>query len=333
MRHRRGISCSMAEPSLFLMSMIMAHGAAAAVWPIWRIGGRFAVAVAVGYAVAVLYCLLLIPASHIGLRALAAVLCIHLAFKVLDVTRQSREQGRAVCGFRDYACFLIPFPVMSVVFVRCDHPRLMPERPLAELFKALRALVVIASGFLLVALASRLVVIRDYFLVDHAVKLAIFVITIGALSRMLYRIERLAGFDTVPVVDRAHLSRTVADFWCRFNTRVHAWFYHNVFLPCGGRRAPVRGVLLVFFLSGIIHELGFGLATSRFDGYQFLFFMLQAPAVLVSRPLHRLTRGNAAGRVALRVATILWLSVTSIFFFHAVDRVFPFFYASDPWLP
>ena len=73
-----------------------------------------------------------------------------------------------------------------------------------------------------------------------------FTLTIEAISPIAYGIERLAGFDTKPLIRRAYLSRTVADFWCRINTRVHLWFDLNLFRPSGGRRNPVRGVVLTF---------------------------------------------------------------------------------------
>jgi hypothetical protein len=126
----------------------------------------------------------------------------------------------------------------------------------------------------------------------------------------------------------------VGEFWCRYNTRVHSWLYENIFLPSGGRRAPTRGILLTYFASAVLHELAFAMATSRLDGYQFTFFMLQAPAVLASRPLRRFAASHGIGGAILAHAfTVVWMGVTSIFFFHGVNRVFPFVYAAKPCLP
>jgi hypothetical protein len=102
----------------------------------------------------------------------------------------------------------------------------------------------------------------------------------------------------------------------------------------GGRRAPVRGVMTTFFLSAIFHELAFGLATSRLDGTQFAFFLIQALAVLISPRLERFARRTGlAGEIAVRGLTVMWMYATSILFFHDVNRIFPFVYASDLWLP
>ena len=99
-------------------------------------------------------------------------------------------------------------------------------------------------------------------------------------------------------------------------------------------RAPHRGLVAVFVVSALLHELMFGIATSRFDGYQATFFLLQIPAVMFSSYLDRLSKASGvAGQIVARGLTILWLGATSLFFFHGVDRVFPFVYASQPWLP
>jgi hypothetical protein len=107
-----------------------------------------------------------------------------------------------------------------------------------------------------------------------------------------------------------------------------------VFLPSGGMKSPVWGIVLAFFVSAVFHELMFGIATSRFDGYQFAFFMIQAPGVLMSQQIERL-RFKYGPVISLvnRLLTILWFGVTSILFFHGVDRVFHRVYASTPWLP
>ena len=92
----------------------------------------------------------------------------------------------------------------------------------------------------------------------------------------------------------------------------------------GGRRAPVRSVLLVFVFSGVFHEAAFALATSRLTGYQFAFFAIQGPAALASRQLERLARrGGIAGRMTAHGVTILFLCVTSVLFFHGISKVFP----------
>jgi len=318
----------------FSLSVAAAYGYALAAWPILRMQHRTGLVCSACAGIAVLFCPLLIPSDKVILRALEAFLCIELMFKMLDYSRQERRRGLGGYRFVDYLRFLIPFPVLLVVF-RERERRLPKDRPYRrEAIRVLLGAALFASGFVLVDVASQIPAIRSSFPLDHAAKLAIFVITIEALSNTACGLERLAGFDAIPVIRNGFLSQTVAEFWCRYNTRVHSWLDHNVFRPTGGRRAPVRGVLLAFFVSAILHELMFGIATSRFDGYQFTFFMLQAPAVLVSPPLRRFAkRTRIVGQAVAHGITVIWMCGTSVFFFHGVNRVFPFFYASQPWLP
>jgi len=126
----------------------------------------------------------------------------------------------------------------------------------------------------------------------------------------------------------------VSEFWRRYNNRIHDWLYRNVFQTTGGRRSPVRSVVLVFLASGVFHELMFGIATSRFTGYQLAFFSLQAPAALASGRLERFARrGGIASKLVAHSSTILFLAVTSVLFFDGVHKVFPFIYASKSPLP
>ena len=176
--------------------------------------------------------------------------------------------------------------------------------------------------------------LRSSFALNHAAILPIFVLAIESLSRTLYGLERLAGFDTTPIIRNAYLSRTVSEFWRRYNYRTHDWLYRNIFQPTGGRHAPVRSILLVFLISGLFHELTFALATSRLTGYQFAFFTIQGPAALASGRLERLARrGGIAGKITAHGATIVFLAVTSVLFLEGVSKIFPFVYASPSPLP
>ena len=319
----------------FALSVAVAFAAALGAWPILR--GRFGLDrfVIPGIASVVLLLPLLIPAGKVGQRAIASILFIELFFKMLDYARQCRSSVRESWPFARYAKFLIPFPVMLVLFGRRERrvPTSAPRRIAAVSILVLAA-GVLAGGTVLLHWLSQSALLQSRFELDHVLKVAIFVLTVESLARLIHRGERLAGFDTSAPMRSTYLSCSAADFWCRYNTRVHAWFAHNVFRPAGGRGAPVRAVLCVFLVSAVFHELMFGIATSRFDGYQFAFFMLQVPAVLASRSLHRLAkRGGAGGKLLAHAVTVLWLLLTSMLFFHGVDRVFPFFYAGEPWLP
>jgi D-alanyl-lipoteichoic acid acyltransferase DltB (MBOAT superfamily) len=218
-----------------------------------------------------------------------------------------------------------------------EREKLAPERPplLKELAVVLLLGCLIAGTVTAVFVADRSTALQGSFPLDHAIKLALFVVTIEAFSRMSWGLERLAGYGTTPIIDHCYLATTPGDFWRRYNRRVGQWLYLNVFRPSGGRRAPVRGVFLTFFVSAVFHEVCFAIATSRFTGCQFAFFFLQAPAVAMSNRLQAaVDRAGPGLRAISRGITVAWFYVTSVLFFEGVDRIFPFVYASRPsWLP
>ena len=319
----------MHDAAQFIAFLAMAFGLAIAVWPVLSLRGLPAwLAFAVG--AIVLFIPLVIAPPNVKLRALACVLAIELFFKLTDYAAHRRAAAGQERHFLSYAKFLVPFPVF---LVRFGQPARRSPSNLSDWFAMVSALIAFALCFALVEGLSHAAMVRSSFLLDHTVKFVVFIVAIESLARSLCGMERLAGYRTKPLIDDAFRSRTVGEFWCRYNTRVHNWFEHNVFRPSGGGRWPVRAVFLTFFVSSVLHELGFAIATSRWDGYQFAFFMLQAPAVILGRHVQRIATHNTMATIVLRGLTILWMWATSMLFFHGVNRVFPFFYASDSWLP
>jgi len=273
---------------------------------------------------AILACPLFLSADRIMLRALAAFLVNEVAMKVVDFFRRNRS-----LSFRDFVWLMVPFPTLAIVFPKYKRRLAQPDDPWPHLVRIVVGSLWVVASFMLLHQAQRVDFLRSNFALDHAYKLLLFIPTIEAISRVLFALERLAGFDTTPVIHNAYLARTPAEFWRRYNGRVHDWMIANVYEPTGGRRAPVRGVTTVFLFSGVFHELMFGIATSRFDGSQLLFFLLQIPGVLASGILERFSRRNGVwGRVFAHVVTIFFMAATSVLFFKGMSRVFPFVYAS-----
>lgn len=278
-------------------------------------------------------CPLLIPADEVIARALASVLCTDAWFRGVDLARVlSRNRPSSPTLWQCFE-FLIPFPLFVVVF---DDRKRSESRKIAavDLWRIVIAGSLAVFEIWMLVQLFEVVALKSSFVLDHVVKLLLFMATTQTLSYLALGIEHLAGFDTGPIIRWALVSRTVGEFWCRYNTRVHRWLQYNVFVPCGGLKSPVRGIVLTFFVSALFHELMFGIATSRFDGYQFTFFMIQAPAVLMSQAIEGLRPKYGAIISAFNhLITIAWFSVTSTLFFHGVDRVFHYVYASQSWLP
>jgi hypothetical protein len=314
----------MEGPGWLLLACMVAYGCAAAV-PLagWWGGGRPARAAGWGAAAGALACPLLIPAGRVGLRAASAFVATDVAFKVVDFLRRHRGawDGRAA---REFGRFLIPFPVLAVVGPDHDRRLARPDPPRPNVGRIAGGAAVFAAGFAVIRALSGTSALRASPWLEHAARVLVFIPTVAALSAALHGAERLAGFDARPILRDPFRSRTVAEFWRRYNTRMHDWYRRNVFEPSGGRHAPARAAVLAFVASALHHEVMFGIATSAFTGYQLAFFLAQAPAVIASGPIERWARrGGSARGLAARAATILFLASTSVLFFDGVARVFP----------
>jgi hypothetical protein len=312
----------------FLVALLCAYGYCAAVQLCLRNRGRRGIIASTIVATVVLFTPLIIPANRVITRALVCVACGELFFKMIDYARQSRL-GIAFGGDRGaYFRFLIPFPAFCVIFGARDRPLRHKISRQRELLRVVIGAAIAAGCRSLVT--SRIVGFGSSSVLQYLLEIMLFVGAVESLSQALFGLERLAGFETTPLMRFFLVSTSVAEFWRRYNTRVSSWMNQNIYLPSGGRRKPTRGVVATFFVSAIFHELAFGIATSRFDGRQFAFFMLQAPAVLISSRVERFARRPALSRTILarwsipqRTFTILWMLTTSILFFHGVNRIFP----------
>lgn len=324
----------MSSVGQLFLALLVAYGCAV-VAPLPRYGLRSRLGTFVGWCFVpiVLLCPLLIPSALVGLRAAAGFASGEIALKMVDFFRQWGKRERSIV-LREYYRFLIPFPILAVVYP--DHKRRLkgPENPLPQVLHLVSGTAGVCIALLAVMNLSGIALLRSSFALNHAVMLLTYLVAVESLSRALWGLERLAGFDTAPIIRNAYLSRTVAEFWRRYNYRIHDWLFRNVFQATGGRGAPVRSVLLVFLVSGLFHEVSFALATSRLTGYQFAFFAIQGPAALASGRLERLARrGGLAGKITAHGATIIFVGVTSVLFFDGVSKIFPFIYASEPPLP
>lgn len=319
----------------FVVASVIAIGAAylyaVVAWPLLRRPGPVNL-LGKSLAVVPMSFAFLVSPVETGARAAVMYACTELTFKMIDYSRYCRCNDGG--PLREYLRFLIPFPTLQVTFHRSPGDPVVAMNVRHEAFKLLSGTAGFLVAFAILQLIARSSLVQTSFAVDHAITFVLFIIAIESLSRALSGLERLAGLNPSPLINHAYRSQTVAEFWCRYNTRIHAWLTDNVFRPAGGARSPIRSVFAVFFVSAILHEVAFAIATSRLDGYQFAFFMSQAPAVFGTLWVQRATRKwSLPGRAIRHLVTISWFAVSSLFFFRGVDRVFPFFYVSTPWLP
>jgi hypothetical protein len=121
---------------------------------------------------------------------------------------------------------------------------------------------------------------------------------VGALMALIY--------PASPLLNSPPLARGVADFWGRrWNLWFRDWFRYSVFDPLC--RRPVLALLLVFAISGLMHEwvlnvpLFFVTGRSLF-GSMMVYFLIQWAGVLIER---RFLRPHSAARIVLAWCIVL----------------------------
>ena len=170
-----------------------------------------------------------------------------ITFEMVEYFRQWDTVERSIV-LRDYYHFLIPFPVFAAVYP--DHKRRLPRResPWPQVLRLLGGIVGVAIALQAIRALSGIAVVRSSFAINHTVMLLTFVLAVESLSRALCGLERLAGFDTAPIIRDAYLSRSVSEAWRQYNYRIHDLLYHNVVQATGGRRALIRSIVTLLDL-------------------------------------------------------------------------------------
>jgi hypothetical protein len=318
----------------FLLTLLTAYSAALLLFPLIRRPNRlglaaqwFAIAASIGS-------LFWLHPGYITMRGIAALFCTDLAARLIDFGRQTRQRRETLCGYTGFLNYIVPFPISMVVYG--DKFNRLRERPplVPELLRIAGGLAGFGVAFAILTRSHASEFLQTHFAADHCLKVLVWLLGLEAGSQFGWGVERLLGYADGPPMGYPSIARTPAEFWMRWNRRAQRWFYLNAFAPAGGKQFPVRGVVATFVVSGFIHELLFDIATSDFNGWQGLFFLIQIPAVLASRPLEQWVRRRGAGaKAAAHVATIVWFWMTSVLFFHGIEQVFPFFYAGESPLP
>jgi alginate O-acetyltransferase complex protein AlgI len=104
-----------------------------------------------------------------------------------------------------------------------------------------------------------------------------------------------AGIDAPPIMRAPILATSVAEFWGkRWNVAFHQIVHDLAFRPLRLKLGPAPATLVVFFLSGLVHEAVISLPARGGYGLPTIYFLLQGLAVLWERS--RLGRQFGFGR-------------------------------------
>lgn len=264
---------------------------------------------------------LVIPAGHPLPRIFVGLFTIALPLKLYGLYREP-ERSRRMTRL-EYLAYLPNW--FSLVWGRNPKP--------SHLERATGVCRFLAGGAGLAAslLLGRVVFSHSWqlapFLLEHAVKATTTYLVALSFGQVGDAFWRLAGQPALDCFDSPHRAVTPADFWRRWNRPVRQFFFEAVFKPLKGFRHPVRATFVTFVISGCIHEYLSDIATGRILGFQMVFFMLQACGVLLTLRL------KPEGRHAIlgNGLTLLFLLLSSIFFFLSVDAVVPFYDSQRPF--
>jgi MBOAT, membrane-bound O-acyltransferase family len=256
-----------------------------------------------------------IPFDYRLLRFLAAANLVTLGFKLYDLRLDTL--GERGIRYREYLRFL-GNPFVGV------RRRLASEQRPARAADVL-GLVVGLCGLAAGVAAGRQVFVADWskapFLLEHTAKLiALYIPLLSGLSAGA-ACWRLLGGSARDYMDKPYLARTPADFWRRYNRNAQQFFLEDVFNTLDNRLDRPARIMIVFFLSAMLHEYVFGIATGRVQGYQTAFFLLQGIAVAGTMRVR--PRGWRA--ITWAMGTALFVLLSSTLFFASMQGVVPFY--------
>ena len=265
----------------------------------------------------------LVPADSPALRFLASISAAIVAIKVIDVSLDARQ--RSAPTWQEYFDFLAnPF-----VYVR--RCLALERRPTLHenLVSLVGGLVGCAVGLALLAALFKVDWSGRPFVAEHVSKVVALMLSITSGLTAAAAIWRLCGGTARDYMDKPFGARTPAEFWRRYNRNMQQFFWQDIFRNSGGRRAPIRTMLIVFALSALLHELIFSAAIGRVQGYQMAFFAVQGLAAASTARVK--VKGWSA--IPWTLGTLVFNLASSVLFFASIHGVVPFYSRGLPdWL-
>lgn len=208
------------------------------------------------------------------------------------------------------AGYLLAWPGMdAAAFLNREE---VPARPRS--IEWAFALIKTGLGFALLFGATR-ILFPDHPLTAGWVGMcgAIFILHFG-LFHILSLVWRQAGVNAAPLMQLPLAATSLNDFWGkRWNTAFNELAFRFAYRPLRRRTSPTAATLVVFGLSGLIHELVISLPAHGGYGLPTAYFILQGCGLVVERsPLGRrigLGQGLRGRIFALAVTTgpAFWL--------------------------
>lgn len=155
------------------------------------------------------------------------------------------------------------------------------ERP--SLRESLWALSKVVLGLVLVAVAVR--VVEQQPMIAGWIGMTGIVITLHfGLFHLLSVVWRRAGVDAPPLMNAPLLASSLSDFWSkRWNLAFRDLSHTYIFRPCVGRGGIAGATMVVFLVSGFVHDAVISLPARGGGGLPTLYFVIQGVGVLFER--------------------------------------------------
>ena len=312
----------MPRPVPLVEALLAAVTAALAFYPALRLRRGRPLGAYLASCTAIALTPLIIPADRPLPRFVSAVAAVTLGTKLFDL-----HVGAGVGNHPGFWSFLLFLPNVSALVFRKIDAEQRPSRAfdLARL-PAAAALTLVAAWLFM---GAYLIDWRSLpFALEHCVKVTTFFLGLVSVAWAAMSAFRLLGGKGREGVGNPFAARTPADFWRSYNRPAQQFFYEDVFKLVGGRRAWIGGTLATFAVSAAIHEYVFDIASSRIQGYQTAFFLIQAVAVMATIRI----RPRGWNAVAWVIGTTVFNLATSVLFFASVNELAPFYSRPVPWL-
>lgn len=140
---------------------------------------------------------------------------------------------------------------------------------------------------------------------------AVFILHFG-LFHLLSLFWRRAGIIATPVMQNPLMATSVTEFWGqRWNTAFNELAFRFTFRPLRRITTAVTATLLVFGLSGLIHELVISLPAGGGYGLPTVYFLIQGVGTVIERS--RFGRVIGLGRGARGRLFTLFVTTTPVF--------------------
>ena len=302
------------------VSLAITFGGDLAFYPALALGPRRRTAAFFALLTTAILSPLIIPATAPLLRFIASVGAVTVGVKLYDSNRGA-ERGFRPAALLYAECLFNPFALVLRRVTREKRPSRRAD--------AINAAVALSIGLPAVLLLIAVFCVdwrQHLFIEEHCAKAISLFLMIQFLPNGVAAVFRLLGVPATNFAGPFFLARTPAEFWRFYNRPVNQFFNEYVFRPARGAAHPIRATLLVFVISGIVHEYVFDLPAGRILGSQMGFFLLQGLAVVATLRLR--PRGWAA--VPMTLLTFAFNLATVRLFLAGLNAVAPFYVVQSP---